>query len=120
YIFTFDIIIAGGSYLQALKTYSQYELGLTFTILKANDEVLSQSSSNINMQIFPEDTPPTEPTYGIQVNGNAREGLLEFKTISDYANGVSQIYQNGLSIISNTPYVVQVRSQSVNFEAINA
>ena len=117
YTFDFDILIAGGTYLEALKTWEQYRMFLTFSVLGANDKVVTQSSSDVGMQIYPNDIAPSEPTYGIEVNSNARNGLLEFKTMTDYVNGVSQTYQNGLSVTSNTSYAIQVRSLKTNFEA---
>ena len=73
----------------------------------------------MQIQIQPNDSPPNEPSYGIQVNGNAREGLLEFRSISDFVNGVSITYKDGLSISSNTPYAVQVKTLTSNFESGN-
>lgn len=116
YTFDFDILIEGGSYLENLKTWSQYLLSLTFTVLGANDKPITESSSQVFMQIYPNDA-PIEPTYGIEVNSNARNGLLEFNTMRHYVEGVSQEYENGLSITSDTPYAVQVRSLTTNFEA---
>src|SRR5690606_8492737 len=60
-----------------------------------------------------------EPVYSIQVNSNAVNGNLEFKSISDYVNGVSQTYTNGLSVVSNTPYALQVKAQSSAFASLN-
>lgn len=118
--FSFDIIIAAGSYLEALKSWQNYSMNLIFILRNAQDQVISQTNRVFGMQIQPTGTPPldpTTPTLGIQVNSNARNGLLEFKTISDYVNGVSQTYQNGLSITANTPYAVQVKAASSNFIA---
>lgn len=118
YVFSFDIIIKNGEYLQELKDEkSYYKLGLTFTVLKVSGELLTQASIPIEIKIYPLDTPPITPTYSIQVNTNARNGLLEFKTLSDYVNGVSQSYSKGLTITSNTPYAVQVKSLTTNFES---
>lgn len=119
---SFDIIIAAGSYLEALKSWQNYSMNLVFVLRNAQDQVISQTNRIFGMQIQPSGTPPpdsTTPTLGIQVNSNARNGLLEFKTISDYVNGVSQTYQNGLSITANTPYAVQVKAASSNFTAVN-
>ncbi len=120
FLITFDIIIAGGSYLENLKTYNAYTIGLTFSILDRNSSSLSQSSGSAGIQIVPEGTPPVDPVYSIQVNSNANNGLLEFKSISDYVNGVSQIYTNGLSVISSTPYALQVKAQSSAFESLES
>lgn len=120
--FSFDIIIAAGSYLEALKSWQDYTMNLVLILRDAQNQVISQTNRVFGMQIQPNDTPPLDPitpTLGIQINSNARNGVLEFKAISDYVNGVSQTYQNGLSITANTPYAVQVKAASSNFIADN-
>jgi len=110
---SFDIIIAAGSYLEALKSWQNYSMDLSFILSNATRQLVSQTTREFQMQIYPSGTPPIDPItpqLGIQVNANARNGLLEFKTISDYVNGVSQSYQNGLAITANTPYAVQVKA----------
>ena len=79
--------------------------------------MITEASASVQMQIYPADMPPSGPTYGIEVNSNARNGLLNLKSVTDYVNGVEQVYENGLSITSKTDYQVQVRSLSSNFEA---
>jgi hypothetical protein len=119
--FSFDIIIAAGSYLEALKSWNNYSMNLIFVLRNEQGQLLSKTNRIIGMQIYPDDTPPApEPTYGIQINTIARHGLLEFKTIYDYVNGVSQTYQKALAITSNTPYAIQVKSLTNNFEAGNS
>lgn len=112
--FSFDIIVEGGSYLEQLKSWQNYVMNMEFTFTSS---VVNPSKTNrvIQFQIHPDDTPPITPTYGIQINSNARNGLLEFKTLSDYVNGVSQTYPNGLLVTANTPYVVQVKTNSPSF-----
>lgn len=117
--FSFDIIIAGGSYLEVLKSWQNYNLNIILSIKDSQNQLISQSTSPLQIQIQPNDSPPNEPSYGIQVNSNARDGLLEFRSISDYVNGVSVTYKDGLSISSNTPYAVQVRTLTSNFESGN-
>ncbi len=117
--FSFDIIIAGGSYLEALKSWQNYNLNITLSLKDSRDQLISQSASPLQIQIQPNGSPPNEPSYGIQVNGNAREGLLEFRSISDFVNGVSITYKNGLTILSDTPYAVQVKTLTSNFESDN-
>src|SRR5690606_11892043 len=98
--FSFDIIVEGGSYLEQLKSWQNYVMNMEFTFTSS---VVNPSKTNrvIQFQIHPDDTPPIAPTYGIQINSNARNGLLEFKTLSDYVNGVSQTYPNGLLVTAN-------------------
>lgn len=117
--FKFDIIIEGGEYLEEIKSWDQYTMCLNFSIWDEDKRLISESHACVRMQIYPNDMPPSGPSYAIQVNSNARNGLLELKSVTDYVNGVEQVYENGLSIISDTPYQVQVRSLSSNFEADN-
>lgn len=117
WVFYFDIIVAPGAYMQPLSSWNNYGLNLTFTLNDANDGFLFESSAGVNMRIRPNDTPPSEPTYSIQVNSAARNGLLELKTMRDYVEGVSQTYTDGLSVTSTTDYAIQVRSLNINFEA---
>lgn len=116
-LFSFDVIIAGGSYLEALKSWSNYGLSVMFVLRDVHDQLISQSSHTLQMQLYPTDTPPTEPTYSMHINNNARDGILEFSSINDYVNGVSQTYSNGLSVVSNTPYAIQVKTLTPSFES---
>jgi hypothetical protein len=51
---SFDIIIEGGDYLDALKSFNQYMLNMVFSIKDEGDHTLSQSESSILMQITPQ------------------------------------------------------------------
>lgn len=119
YTFDFDIIIEGGSYLELLRDKEnedfKYAFKLTFSVFDEKDNLITQSSPQGEIKIVPEGDPP--PTYSILVNSAARNGLLELKTMRDYAEGVSQTYTDGLSVISTTDYAIQVRSLNTNFEA---
>ena len=117
--FFFDLIIAGGAYLEKLQSYKEYILNTTFLVLDKNNQVVTQITIPIRMMIYPQGVPPSEPTYGIQVNSSARNGLLELKTMRDYIEGVSQTYKDGLSVTSTTNYSIEVRSLKNNFEAGN-
>src|SRR5690606_8981504 len=117
---SFDILVAGGIYLEELKSWNNYNLNVVFSILNNRNQVITESSTSTHMQIHPDDTPPSGPTYSIQVNGNAKDGSLEFNSIQNYANGVSQRYINGLSITSSTNYAVQVKTLTPNFLAANS
>lgn len=117
WVFEFDIIVAGGDYLEDIKSWKQYLMNLTFSLKDKSGRMITEASASVQMQIYPADMPPSGPTYGIEVNSNARNGLLNLKSVTDYVNGVEQVYENGLSITSKTDYQVQVRSLSSNFEA---
>ncbi|SES12076.1 hypothetical protein [Pedobacter rhizosphaerae] len=116
-IFTVDVILEGGTYLDALKTWQAYSLNLAFTLLDNRGAELSRSSATNGMQIRPDGTYTTPASYGIQVQNDAKSGLLELKTMNDYLNGASVTYTNGLTVTAATPYAIQVRSSSANFMA---
>ena len=115
--FSFDIIVEGGSYLEQLKSWNNYHMDMEFKFISANVNP-NPTNRGIDFQIYPTDNLPIEPVYSIQINSSASNGLLEFKSISDYVNGVSQTYANGLSVISETPYALQVKAQSSAFESL--
>lgn len=117
--FTYDILIDGGAYLDEVKSWQNYNMQLNFTLVNAEGELVSQSTAMGTFQVYPQDQLPTEPTYSIQINGSARDGLLEFRTLSDYVNGVSQNYANGLTITSTTPYALQVKALNPNLTSLN-
>ena len=85
YTFDFDILIEGGSYLENLKTYEQYLLSLTFSVLGSNDRVVTESSPSVFMQIYPDDTPPSGPEFGFEVFADAS---LNFNVPEDYTRKV--------------------------------
>ncbi|UKT62969.1 hypothetical protein [Pedobacter mucosus] len=117
YVFTVDVILAGGTYLDALKSWQNYAMNLAFVLLDNKGVELARSSAINNMQIRPDGTYTSPATYGIQVQDNARSGLLELKTMNDYVNGTSVSYANGLTVTAATPYAIMVRTSNANFSA---
>lgn len=114
----YDIIIAGGSYLQNLKSWQNYTFNGLVTLRNAAGNIVSQDNiSNYSLQVMPTDSPPIETTYGIEVNINAKNSILNLKTISDYVYGTQVQYDNALKVIASTPYSIQVRSTSSQLTA---
>lgn len=118
--FSFDIYVVGGGYLQEFKSWDNHPFDLLFSLETATGQISSSQTNGSRLRIYPSGTPPVDPVYSIQVNSDATNGMLEFKSISDYVNGVSQTYANGLSVISNTPYALQVKAQSTAFESLDS
>jgi hypothetical protein len=116
--FSFDIYVVGGAYLQDFKSWDNHPFNLVFSLEATSGPISSSQTSGSFLRINPSGTPPVDPVYSIQVNNsNASNGLLEFKSIDDYVNGVSQTYTNGLSLISSTTYALQVKAQTSAFES---
>lgn len=116
-VITVDVILEGGTYLDALKTWQAYSMNLAFVLLDNNKSELGRSSAVNGIQIRPDGTYTSPASYGIQVQDNARSGLLELKTMNDYVNGASVTYTNGLTVTSATPYAIQARTSNANFTA---
>jgi hypothetical protein len=116
-VFTVDLVLEGGTYMDALKSWQAYSLNIAFVLLDRNGNELGRSSAVNGMQIRPDGSYQSPASYGIQVQDNARSALLELKTMNDYANGASVSYANGLSVTAATPYAIQVRMGSANFSS---
>src|SRR5690606_34789265 len=119
-LISFDIIVEGGIYLQQLKSWQNYFLNTVFSVVNQQGRVVTESPTGVEMQIHPDDQPPTGPTYSIQINGTANDALLDFNSVAHYAEGVSKTYNNGLSITSSTNYAVQVRTLTPTFQATSS
>lgn len=112
-LFSFDLLLDGGSYLQELKSWSEYPLNVRFLLLDAQGRIIGESGRFGKLQIYPDGNPPidpTVPTFGLEINANAKNGTLEFSTHQDYVQGVSRQYDRALKVTANTGYSVQVRS----------
>lgn len=59
--------------------------------------------------------PPDTPEMSLKFSADAMNGLLEFKSRNDYANGVSTSYPGALAVRSNTNYQIKIRSLQNNF-----
>ncbi len=54
YYISFNIIIEGGNYLDALKSWDQYQMDMAFFLRDEHNELISQSESSILMRITPQ------------------------------------------------------------------
>lgn len=113
--FSFNIHVEGGAYLEALKSWQEYIMNVEFQVYNQSGEIVTQSPQFVRFQIQPTGIPPSGPTYSIRVLSGATAGVLEFTKPQDFATGVQAIYPGGLSVISSTPYQLQVRTLTPDF-----
>lgn len=114
WLFFFDIFIEGGDYLEEIKSWKQYPLNLTFTIRDKRGRVLTEARDMIRMQIYPEDIPPSGPSFGFEVNANAS---LNFTTPEDYTKQVENNADNSwLKVNSKKDYVITVQTNAESFQ----
>lgn len=113
----FSIHVAGGAYLDQFKNSAPYQIivyavPLTFTMYGQEGGVLGYQDVVYYIQVNQtlSGTPSAEPAYGIEVQGEARTGKLEFGNIGNYTEGVTVIYNEGLKVNSNTGYSIAVKA----------
>lgn len=122
----FNLSAAAGTYLENLynKTgewVKYYSVTFQFTLYDGNNtaiEVVNFPWRNFQVHRIQGDPPADENKYSIRVSSDASNGLLEFKTASDYVNGKSVTYTNGLTISATTAYQVRVRSIPAHFSSV--
>lgn len=113
----YNLIIEGGNYLTALQggyTQKTYIVSLEFKAYGTNNEVLGVEQRNYTIDVFKLNNVPVENKLSIQIRSGSN-ALLDVKTLSDYVNGVSVIYPQGLSIIADADYQLHVKSIQANF-----
>lgn len=116
-VFTVEMLLEGGSYMDALKSWNNYVINLGFVFYDRDGRELLRSSAVNSMQVQPNGSYESPASYAIQVQDNARSGLLELKTMNDYVNGAAVNYANGLTVTAATPYAIQVRTGSAQFSS---
>src|SRR5690554_4252349 len=115
--FSLDLHVEGGAYLEALKSWQEYFMNVIFQVRNQSGQIITEAPHFVRLQIQPSGTPPSGPTYSIQLIGGAASGILEFAKPQDFLSGIQQIYPSGLSVISSTPYQLQVRTLTSDFIA---
>ena len=115
----FNLVVAGGAYLADLHDYRQFVVPFQFTAYRSDNTVIGVYDRNYTIQIHRlTGTPPSDQNqYSIRVSSDASNGLLEFKTVSDYVNGKSVTYTDGLTVSATTAYQVTARSIPAHFSS---
>ncbi|TXF77326.1 hypothetical protein [Chryseobacterium sp.] len=106
--FNYNLIIDGGAYLAPLISWNNYTVNLIMEVRDRQGTIKDSKPFSFPMQIHPNDFPPSSPSYGISLSAAAKSVLMEFKTKSDYDNGVTKTINSAFSTFSNTPYIVQI------------
>lgn len=123
----FNLVVAGGSYLSTLQGGVDYQREylalLRFTAYRSDNTLIGVFDTDYKIQVhmLPGTPPadPFDPKYSISISGGVEKSVLEFKSLSDYINGVNITYSNGLQVTSNVDYQVTVRSLSSSFTAVS-
>jgi len=118
----FEIIIAGGSYLDQLKNKQAYQIivykvPLTFTLYNGNGVPIGSKNVEYSIQVNQNLTgnPGTNPQYSLEILGGARDGVLDFNSLSSYMNGVMVNYPDAVKVNSTTGFELTTKSQYNQF-----
>lgn len=115
----FNMMVAGGSYLSSYPSWSTFTAPIEFTAYDKNNNIIGRMNHEFQFQIGTlTGTPPIDKELSLQINKNAVNGLLEFKTLQDYANGTSVTYNNALTVKTNTNFQIKVKSIQSSFTSI--
>jgi len=111
----FNLVVEGGGYLQNLQNKT-FEGVLRFTAYREDNSVIGIKDMNLRVQIHRlSGTPPPENQYSISFTTEASNAVIEYSSLTDYVNGKSVTYKDGLIVSANTNYEITVRSIDANF-----
>lgn len=114
----FGITLLGGSYLGKFPAWTRFIAPIEFTAYDQYNAVIGRITHNFEFQIGNiTDAPPAAEELSLKINMNAANGVLEFKSMQDYANGTSVMYSDGLLVTSSTNFQVKVRSLQNNLQS---
>lgn len=113
--------VQGGVYLKQIPRWSTVALTVEYNLYRrvVNTHVWGSpiatllASTSFQVNIDP-NSPGPSPVSSISVTPDV---LLEFNSISDYMNGVTKTYTEGLKVSSTVNYEVRVKSLKDKFES---
>ena len=118
----FRMVVEGGAYLAQFPTWTNFYANLIFTAYDQHNNIIGTIEPgpwNFQIGNITGTIPTPTPQFSIAIDGSASNALLEFKTKSDYINGVSVSYPNALVVNANTDYQVRVKSIYGSFTSNN-
>jgi hypothetical protein len=110
----FNLLVAEGAYLNPLQE-KIFPFTLRFTAYRQNGSVIGVEDISYTIQVQRLSGVPSG--FSIRVSTEAANGLLEFNTPTDYINGKSVTYTDGLAVSATTAYQVTVRSIPAYFSS---
>ncbi|MFS4474370.1 hypothetical protein [Chryseobacterium sp. T20] len=114
----YSLTVMGGSYLGSYPSWTRFNAPVQFTAYDQYNNIIGRGDHIFQFHIGPLSGSPTDvPEMSLQFSAKAINGSLEFKSMSDYVNGVSVTYSNGLIVKSNTNYQIKLRSLQGQFSS---
>lgn len=105
--------VQGGAYLSDLQAWQDYRFKVEYRLYAGNGQFLTSKTMEHYVQVEPlSGTPPVENSFSVTVGAGAQNGTLTLQSRSDYENGASVTYNNGLTVKTNAPYQVTVNASA--------
>lgn len=121
FLLQLNFVVSGGSYLNNLKdsSWPEYPVRFEFKLYDTSNSLIGSMFVDHKIQVSNNltGTPPVENNFSLLISNNAKEGLLEVKSMADYINGTNVTYNNGVTVSSNTAYQLTVKSQMPEFKS---
>ena len=115
----FSMHIMGGAYLGNYPSWITFTAPLQFTAYDQYNNIIGKADHNFQFLIGKLSGTPTDPPeMSLKFEANAVNGTLEFKSMTDYINGVSATYPSALIISSNTNYQIKLKSLQSQFVSL--
>lgn len=113
----FNLSVEGGSYLNILKG-AEYTIDFVFTFYTFDYKVLGEVHNQHKIGVWSlSGPPPTENNFSLEISSPAKNGVLEIKSMSDYINGAIVKYDKGITVSSNAPFQLTVKSMQNEFKS---
>lgn len=111
YQFGINWAVLGGAYLGQLIAWHKYDINVEFK-LYVNGVLRTKIPMQTQVELRDPLTgsPPVQNSFSLTVNGGAQNGTLTLQSRSDYENGASVTYNNGLTVKTNAAYQVTVNA----------
>ncbi|MCU7613146.1 hypothetical protein N0B16_01750 [Chryseobacterium sp. GMJ5] len=107
----YGLTVVGGTYLGSYPAWTKFIAPVEFTAYDQYNAVIGKVTHNFQFQIGSiSGTPSSAEEMSLNINMNAANGILEFKSMQDYNNGTSVIYTNGLTVNCTSNFQIKVRS----------
>ncbi|RAV30126.1 hypothetical protein [Sinomicrobium soli] len=107
----YNFVVEGGSYLGSLGNWTNFYVPLEFKAYDQYNNVIGITEHVYRIQIGElSGTPPDGQQLSLKVSPRAVNATLDLNSLSDYVNGKTSEYPNGLVLRANTGYQVTVKS----------
>lgn len=109
--FNFNLQVQGGNYLKNFPRWTTVKFDVEYRLYTNDGKNFEMMNKDTAGEIFL-NIDPDSKVSSITVTPDV---LLEFNSISDYMNGVTKTYTEGLKVSSTVNYEVRVKSQTSQF-----